>query len=71
MMCRLLTFPLYYFYLLVAVRFDIAFNNHILCVCQCYQSAHICSVSQVVWILNFFLVEMSLFYYNSINEQYK
>ena len=28
-----LTFPLYYFYLLVAVRFDIAFNKHILCVC--------------------------------------
>ena len=27
-----LTFPLYYFYLLVAVRFDIAFNKHILCV---------------------------------------
>jgi len=24
--------PLYYFYLLVAVRFDIAFNKHILCV---------------------------------------
>ena len=32
--------PLYYFYLLVAVRFDIAFNKHILCVCcimvRCY-----------------------------------
>ena len=30
MMCT--DFPLYYFYLLVAVRFDIAFNKHILCV---------------------------------------
>jgi len=49
------TFPLYYFYLLVAVRFDIAFNKHLVCVwngCHVWRD-YVNNVIKLVNIRNF------------------